>query len=198
MNKKFRENRRFIDHLVTLFDTAPEKLKEITERLIWRLGSVDPIASKTSEKQLDDDQLPLMDDAWDEYDVLISVSNNVTDRVLSAKIYNRLVKQGHRVYSENSSVHRLEVMRNAIEKNKPIIVCLSSHYRSSKLCMAEAEYAQKRYSPIIPVLLQSNFKLQGWLKFLLGDLNPIDLTEKDFEKKMLVLYDKIEQFKSSD
>lgn len=201
VNKKIRENHKLIDQILVLLKNSPEKFKGITERLIWRLGTVNVNDSKSSEKQLEDEQLPSTDDKWDEsipYDLLISVSNNVTDRVLSTKIYNRLVKQGYRVYSEKQSVHRLEVMRKAMDKKKLILVCLSDHYRLSKLCMAEAEYAQKKSCPIIAILLEPHFQIHGWLKFILGERIPIDFSDKKLDKKLLILCDEIEQYKSLD
>ena len=200
IRKQLKENHSFIEQLLVLSKRMPKTVRDGIERLIWRLRDASGFDSKSSDDPIDAYQLP-SGDQWDEsipYDLLISVSNNVTDRILSTKIFHRLNKRGHRIYSENSSEHRLELMCKAIDKKKPILICLSKHYRSSKVCMAEVEYATKKSCPIIPILVEPKFQIQGWLKFILGDVTPIDLTDKDFDKKLISLSDYIERMKSSD
>lgn len=89
-------------------------------------------------------------------------------------------------------------MRKAVEKRKPILACLSKKYRSTKVCMAEVEYANKKSSPIIPVIVEPKFKIQGWLKHIIGSQIPIDFAGKNFDGSLLSLYVEVEKFKSSD
>jgi hypothetical protein len=203
ISKKLKENDRFIDQLLVLSNEASNQTKEVVGAIIWRLGSVETVRLEIAsrpEKQTDDEQLP-SDDQWDEsipYDLLISFSKNVTDKILTLKIYNRLIKKGYRVYIEKQSTHRLQLIRAAIDKQKPILACLSKSYRSSKICMAEIEYAQKKTSPILPVIVEPKYKIQGWLKHVLNGKTPLDFTDKKFDENLMSLCVEIEKFKSSD
>jgi hypothetical protein len=208
ISKTLKEDNRFIDQLLILSNETSKKTKEVVSAIIWRLGSVETVRFELTQKeadrqgkQTDDEQLPSTDDQWDEsipYDLLISFSNNVTDKILTLKIYNRLIKKGYRVYIEKQGTHRLMLMREAIDKRKPILACLSKSYRSSKICMAEIEYAEKQSSPIIPIFVESKYKIEGWLKHILGGKIPLDFTDKKFDESLMSLCVEIEKFKSSD
>jgi len=207
ISKKLKENDLFIDQLLILLNETKKKTREVVDSIIWRLGSIETVRleqtqneSNRRDKTDDDDQLPVSDE-WDEsipYDLLISYSNNVSDKVLTLKIYNRLVKKGYRVYSEKPGKHRLELMQQAIAQKIPILACLSKNYRSSKICMAEVDYADKQLCPIIPVIVEEKFKIQGWLKHIVAGKTLIDFTEKKFDEALFILYDEIEKLISSD
>ncbi|CAF1388085.1 unnamed protein product [Rotaria sordida] len=89
-------------------------------------------------------------------------------------------------------------MKKAIGKRKPILACLSPAYRASKVCMAEVEYANKNSSPIISVIVEAKYKIQGWLKHIIGGKNPIDLTQKNFNDELLEVLEEIEKTTSLD
>ncbi|CAF3641336.1 unnamed protein product [Rotaria sp. Silwood1] len=209
-SKKLKSNDLFIEQLLILLNGTSQKSKQNADAIIWRLGSEAAIRYEQTEKEkhkqrfkkdtTDEDQLNLTDE-WDEtipYDVLISYSNIINDVILANKIYNRLSSKGYRVYSEKQGKHRLELIEKAVSKKKPILACLSSTYRASKICMAEIEYANTHSSPIIPVLVEAKYKMQGWLKHVIGGKNPIDLTQKNFNEELLKVFDEIEKTKSLD
>ncbi|CAF1367909.1 unnamed protein product [Rotaria sordida] len=207
---KLKSNDLFIEQILMLLNGSSKKSIQHAKAIIWRLGSeemirLEQIHKKKHQRQnqediTGDDQF-LSTDEWDEsipYDVVISYSNNVHDKILTIKIYNRLLSRGYRVYSEKQGKHRLELMKKAIGKRKPILACLSSAYRASKVCMAEVEYANKNSSPIIPVIVEVKYKIQGWLKHIIGGKNPIDLTQKNFNDELLEVLEEIEKTKSLD
>ncbi|CAF4062710.1 unnamed protein product [Rotaria sordida] len=205
-NKKLKSNNLFIDQILMLLNGTSKKSKQNASAIIWRLGSEETIRYEQTEKEkhqtttMDDDR-SISNDEWDEtipYDLLISVSNIIDDMIVAKKIFDRLSSRGYRVYNEKQGKHRLELMKKAITQKKTILVCLSSKYRLSKICMAEIEYANKHSSPIIPVIVEAKFKMQGWLKHLIGGKNPIDLTQKNFNEELLKVFEEIEKQKSSD
>ena len=208
ISTKLKSDDSFIDQILILLNGTKKKSKKAAQAIIWRLGNEDKIRLEQTEKEkkrqtttdtIDDEQF-LPADEWDDsipYDLLISYSNNVNDKISATKI-NRLLSKNYRVYSEQQGKHRLELYKKAIDQKKPILVCLSSSYRASKICMAEVEYANKHSSPIIPVLVEAKYKIQGWLKHLIGGKNPIDLTQKHLNDKLLKVVEEIENIKSSD
>ncbi|CAF3609168.1 unnamed protein product [Rotaria socialis] len=210
---KLKSNDLFIDQILLLLSVASEKSIKTPKSIIWRLGNEETIRSeiakkdktqrKTDEDTTDPDQL-ISTDEWDEsipYDVIISYSNKTQDKILTVKIYNRLTATGYRVYSEKQGNHRLQLMKKAVEKRKPILVCLSSAYRKSKICMAELEYAFKESNPVIPVIVEPNYKIQGWLKHIINGKNPIDLANlkiKEFDDQLIRVSKEIEEAKIDD
>ncbi|CAF1590671.1 unnamed protein product [Rotaria magnacalcarata] len=210
---KLKSNDLFIDQILLLLSATSEKSTKTPKAIIWRLGNEETIRSelakkdktqrKTDEDTTDPDQL-ISTDEWDEsipYDVIISYSNKIQDKILTVKIYNRLTATGYRVYSEKQGNHRLQLMKKAVEKRKPILVCLSSAYRTSKICMAELEYAVKQSNPVIAVIVEPNYKIQGWLKHIINGKNPIDLTNlkmKEFDDQLIRVSKEIEEAKIDD
>src|SRR4051812_40356721 len=59
-------------------------------------------------------------------------------------------------------------MASAIEGADVILMCVSKNYKESSNCRAEAEYSFQRKVPIVPVMVESNYRPDGWLGFLLG------------------------------
>ncbi len=53
-------------------------------------------------------------------------------------------------------------MANAIEDSLCVIICMTEKYKQSSNCRAEAEYSFKLNKSIIPIIMQSNYKPNGW------------------------------------
>ncbi|CAF1313171.1 unnamed protein product [Rotaria sp. Silwood1] len=210
---KLKSNDLFIEQILTLLNGTSKKSRQNAKAIIWRLGNEKRIRLELAKKEktqlADQDDIKDLDqlistDEWDEsvpYDIVLSYSNNVNDKILTDKICKRLVSRGYQIYSEKQGAHRLQRIEKAVEKQKPILVCLSSAYRTSKMCMAELEHAVKQRSSVIPVIVEANYKIQGWLQHILKGKKPIDLTSlvtKKFNEELLKLFEEIEKTKSSD
>ncbi|CAF2820860.1 unnamed protein product, partial [Rotaria sp. Silwood2] len=83
-------------------------------------------------------------------------------------------------------------MAEAIEKSNFILICMSSDYKKSTNCQAEAEYAFNRKKTIIPLIVEPKFKADGWLGFISGNkiyINFADREHNEFETvyKMLLV-----------
>ena len=63
----------------------------------------------------------------------------------------------------------LETMAEAIEDSSVVLICLSERYKESPNCRAEAKYAFKKRKDIIPLMMQRNYRPDGWLGFILGE-----------------------------
>ncbi|KAJ8340432.1 hypothetical protein SKAU_G00350650 [Synaphobranchus kaupii] len=62
----------------------------------------------------------------------------------------------------------LQAMAEAVEKAYIVIICLSPKYKDSPNCRTEAEYTFQLRKEIIPLMMEQNYKPDGWLGALLG------------------------------
>jgi hypothetical protein len=63
---------------------------------------------------------------------------------------------------EEISGSSLESMARAIEQSFCILMCMTEKYKQSANCRAEAEYAFNLNKPIIPLVMQKDYKPDGW------------------------------------
>ena len=94
---------------------------------------------------------------WDAQEVLVEVKN-------------KLQASGYRVWMdlEQMGGSTLEAMAKAVENAAVVLVCVSQRYKESPNCRSEAEYAYQLNKDIIPLMMQHNYKADGWLGILVG------------------------------
>jgi len=95
----------------------------------------------------------------------IMISYNRQSRDLCLLIKAELEKKKFKVWIdvEDISGSSLESMANAIENSFCILVCMTEKYKQSPNCRVEGEYAFQLNRPIIPLIMQPNYKPDGWL-----------------------------------
>jgi hypothetical protein len=212
--KTLKLNDEFVDQVLKLCNGSATKPKKVAEAIIWRLGSEKIVRFEQTQKEEErarnrrDSRTDVMHndlltttDQWDDsvpFDLLMSYSNNVNDKILSLKIADRLKKRNYRVYAEKQGKHRLELMEIAAAKQKPILACLSSKFRDSKFCMAEVDHASKLKCPVIPVIVEENYTVKGWLNHIIANRTPIIFTNKNFNESFLNLIVEIDEIKHSE
>ncbi|CAF2780056.1 unnamed protein product [Rotaria sp. Silwood2] len=214
LSKKLKLNDLFIDYLLTFISKASQKEKILPSSIIWKLGDEGTLRLEQAgkKKQLEqedhtenndtaiDDQynpIDLLDDSVS-FDLMMSFSDDSSDISLCRKICNRLKKKKFNVYFEQQGKHRLESMKKAVLEKQIFLACLSAKYRISKVCMAEIEYASKNGYPIIPVIVEKNYKVKGWLNHLIGKRKVIDFKQEIFDDALLNLTIEINKIKTSD
>ena len=207
-------NDAFIDQVLKLSNGPANKSKKIAESIIWRLGSEKIVRLELTQKEqerernrrdtrgdaTDDERLSIIDQ-WDDsipYDLLMVYSNNVNDKIVSLKIADRLRKKNYRIFSEKQGKHRLELMRIAAAKQKPFLACLSSKFRESKFCMEEVDNASKLKCPIIPVVVEENYTVKGWLNHVIGDHELLDFTGENFIGSLVNLISELDELKKTE
>jgi hypothetical protein len=211
--KKVKSFDQFVDQLFNLSTNPSEKMRQPAKGIIWKLGDENHLRYEQAEKEKErkqessrerrnseDEYRPTTNDQWDDsipFDLLMSFSNDLNIKNLCHRIHGRLIAKKIRVYMEEQGVHRLELIKKAVDKKKIILVCLSATYRTSKLCMAEIEYAFQKNCPVIPVIVEANYKAKGWLSHLIGGKTPTDLTQKNFNEAIRDLFVEIEKLKAS-
>ena len=89
---------------------------------------------------------------WDSQEVLVEVKN-------------RLQASGYRVWMdlEQMKGSTLEAMAEAVENASAVLVCVSRRYKESQNCRSEATYAYDLKKDIIPLMMERNYKGDGWL-----------------------------------
>ncbi|XP_072048469.1 uncharacterized protein [Amphiura filiformis] len=58
-------------------------------------------------------------------------------------------------------------MANAVSGADVVLLCMSRKYYESQACRQEAKYANKKKKTIIPLLVENDFKPEGWLDILI-------------------------------
>ena len=89
---------------------------------------------------------------WDSQEVLVEVKN-------------RLQASGYKVWMdlEQMKGSTLDAMAEAVENASVVLVCVSRRYKESQNCRSEATYAYDLKKDIIPLMMERNYKGDGWL-----------------------------------
>lgn len=95
----------------------------------------------------------------------IMISYNRDSRELCAKIKEELEKSKFKVWIDFEEIHgsSLESMARAVEDSMCVLLCMTEKYKMSPFCRAEAEYTFQLGKPYIPLIMQENYKPDGWL-----------------------------------
>jgi len=204
---KMNENNDFVESLELLKSSENKKLAKIAHGIVWKLGAEEKFQSRgtTSSKkpakksaenpddQSDEKSEEKPDEKSDEksdekpddderYDMMISYC--WAQKELCHKINDRLEKDGFNVWLDRDEMHGsiIESMANAIEKSRFVLICMSSNYKNSINCKAEAEYAYNRKSKIIPLIVEPKYVADGWLGFLSGSKIYVEFADKEDEE----------------
>ncbi|CAF4006735.1 unnamed protein product, partial [Rotaria sp. Silwood1] len=108
------------------------------------------------------------------------------NKSLCHRICSRLQKDGYRIWIDEREMHGsiIERMAEGIERSDFILICMSSGYKKSSNCQAEAEYAFNRKKNIVPLIVEPKYKADGWLGFIVGSkiyVNFAETNEHEFE-----------------
>ena len=111
--------------------------------------------------------------------VMISYQRDAQEIMIQVK--NQLQANGCRVWMdlEQMSGSTLETRAKAVENAAVVLICVSQRYKESPNCRSEAEYAYQLGKDIIPLMMEENYKADGWLGMLLGTKLCIGFQSKD-------------------
>ena len=176
-----KNNTEFIKHLHTLLQSTDEKDKRAAEHLLWKLEQV--------EKAVRTPTVP----ENDKYDIMLSYSHS--NKELCHAIYERLVKDGFRVWLDRDQMHGAPMiaMANAIENSEYVLICMSDSYKQSPYCQLEAHYAFERRCRLIPLVMTSRYKPDGWLGIIASGKIYVDFPKLTLDSAYLVLKKEIEE-----
>lgn len=187
--KVINQDQDFVDHVKNLCESERRDVSKMAHGIVWKLEGEEKFKTNKQEKPKADKQEKTEETAADtsaekatKHDMMISYC--WAQKELCHKINDRLEKDGYKVWLDRDEMHGsiIERMAEAIEQARFVIICMSSNYKNSINCKAEAEYAFSRKSKIIPLIVEPKYKADGWLGFLAGSKIYIDFADKEGEE----------------
>ena len=161
-----REGDGTVDILRTLHHSQNAEVQKAAAGALWEIEgkTARDKADKTKEGSGNHVMISYQ---WDAQDVLVQVKN-------------QLQANGYRVWMdlEQMGGSTLDTMAKAVENAAVVLICVSQRYKESPNCRSEAEYAYQLRKDIIPLMMQKNYKADGWLGMLLGTKMWIDFQSK--------------------
>ncbi|OWF54050.1 uncharacterized protein LOC110445638 [Mizuhopecten yessoensis] len=130
-----------------------------------------------------------------EEDQHIMISYNWADQKKLLKVRDSLQEVGYKVWMDvdNMEGDILDAMARAVENAQIVLICYSEKYKESKNCRTEAQYAYQVNKEIVPILMQTKYKPEGWLGILVGSKLFFEFTNKyPFESKIRDLIRELE------
>ena len=161
-NKKaITQDKETLDKLRRLQQSDDPEVQKAAAGALWELEGK---TARNSEMTKATGNHVMISYQWDSQEVLVEVKN-------------RLQASGYRVWMdlEQMGGSTLEAMAKAVENASVVLVCVSHQYKESPNCRSEAEYAYQLRKDIIPLMMQQNYKPDGWLGMIVGTKLWIDL-----------------------
>ncbi|XP_033750309.1 uncharacterized protein LOC117334666 [Pecten maximus] len=196
-NKKiFMGDKDFWKKIYTLQSDSDEDMAKAAQGACFVITDGDvrrqaPPGIKSFQKTLP--VLPRAEKADEEQHIMISY--NWADQRMLLKVRDCLQEVGYKVWMDvdNMEGDILDAMARAVENAHIVLMCYSEKYKESKNCRTEAQYAYQVSKEIIPVLMQTKYKPDGWLGILVGSKLFYEFTNKyPFENKMKELIRELE------
>jgi len=167
----------FINYLRTLVSsTNKPDIQKIADGILWRLFPKDGPTESNFH-----------------YDIMISYSHK--DKNICHQIHKTLVADNFRVWIDLERMHgiMLQAMADAVEQSRYVIICMSDNYCISPYCQAEAQFAFEKQRILIPIRVQTGYKPQGWLAFLISGRMYVDFIKMNFDTAYNQLVSEIQQ-----
>jgi len=120
----------------------------------------------------------------------IMISYNWGNQPIVKKISQSLKENGYKVWLdlEQMSGSTLEAMAKAVEQAEVVLICMSQKYKDSPNCRLEGEYCVTKKVAFVPLMMQTDYRPDGWLGIALGSKLWYDFsTEGDWESKVAAL-----------
>ena len=161
---KIRQEEGAMDILHELQHSESPEVQKAAAGALWELEGK---TARHSERMASTGNHVMISYQWDSQEVLVEVKN-------------RLQASGHRVWMDMEQMggSTLETMAKAVENSSVVLICVSERYKESPNCRSEAEYTYKLGKDIIPLMMQRNYKPDGWLGMLVGTKFWIDFHSK--------------------
>ena len=184
---QLKQNSNFLSTLKTLANNPNEqRLQRVAEGILWKL-----------EKEQKDIQSSKSNPNKKMYHVMLSYSHS--DKELCYQIHDRLVKDQYKVWIDREQMHgqTMVAMANAIENSEFVFICMSEAYKQSAYCQSEAHYAFERHCLLVPLIMKSSYRPDGWLGILVSGKIYVDFTKVDLDTAYQRLINEINRHRTS-
>ena len=147
--EKVRQEEGAMDILHQLQQSENSEVQKAAAGALWELEGK---TARHSERMESTGNHVMISYQWDSQEVLVEVKN-------------RLQASGYRVWMdlEQMKGSTLDAMAEAVENASVVLVCVSRRYKESQNCRSEATYAYDLKKDIIPLMMERNYKGDGWL-----------------------------------
>ena len=154
--KELHENIEFAELIAYMEELAKDStlkrpnIKKHIEGIFWK------VENKDKEKVENSLETPTS--------TQLMISYNSQSRDLCLAIKSELERCGYKVWIDVEQIHgsSLESMANAIEESAAVLMCMTEKYKLSSNCRLEAEYSTNLNKPIVPLILQKDYRPDGW------------------------------------
>ncbi|XP_072025529.1 uncharacterized protein [Amphiura filiformis] len=158
-----------VPRLRTLMKTRNKDLQRMCGSALWQIKGNDNVESPRTPPPSYQEAISEPDPARPRQSaqIMLSYQWDCQKRVLQIK--DRLLHAGYRVWMDlaNMRGNILGAMAKAVEESDVILICMTEKYKNSKSCRSEAEYAYSHDKKLIPLLMEKDYKPDGWLGILL-------------------------------
>jgi hypothetical protein len=208
----FNEDREFVDHVEKMKQSDNKEVANAAHGIMWKLEDEDKFKKEVDENKTNEQSTKETKESTgdkestgnkeskgdkestgnkestgdkekpEQYDMMISYC--WAQKELCHRINDRLEKEGYSVWLDRDEMRGsiIESMAEAVENSKCVLICMSSDYKASTNCQAEAEYAFNRKSKMIPLMVEKEYKPDGWLGFMAGSKIYVDFADKEDEE----------------
>ncbi|XP_078366964.1 uncharacterized protein LOC144650989 isoform X1 [Oculina patagonica] len=168
--KQIKNDESAIPELKKLATSENSEIKRAAAGALWECEG--------KEKHAQEKQQSVKQEATDTKHVMISYQWDVQKLVIQLK--NKLQADGYKVWMDIDEMggSTLESMARAVENASVVLVCVSQKYKESPNCRSEAEYTYQLHKDVIPLMMDSKYRPDGWLGFIVGSKFWIDFSEK--------------------
>ena len=170
-----------IDQIKSSLILSHQGISNLLQDILWKLENDQRILDE--EDQIDQRDF--------QYDVIVSFAQ--PDRQLALRISEQLIHENHRVWiDEDEGFSRtMNEKCQIIDSCEYFLLCVSDSYKHNSYSRCEATYAYKRHHPLIPLIVTSNYRADGWLNRLITGKCSIDFIKLGFEIAFNKLKDEI-------
>ena len=164
-----KNDSNFVNHIRILINrNCSGEIQRVGENLLWKL----------EKEQILIQQNRLTNSC----DIMISYSHK--NQQICFEIHEQLIKDGFNVWIDRDCLRGSTMvgMANAIENSRSVILCMSTSYKQSVYCQSEAHYAFERGCQIIPIIIETNYKPDGWLGIIVSGKIYVDFTIQSFHQ----------------
>lgn len=167
-----KENENFMNYSRILAEKSNSYLTGVqraAEGLLWKLEKENEAVAKpvvlSSRK----------------YKIMISYAHK--DKIAFLQIHEELVKDGFNVWIDRDCLYGSTMIgiANAIENSENVLICMSNAYKESVYCQSEAHYAFERRCRLIPIVVEPDYKPDGWLGIIVSGKIYVDFSTMDFK-----------------
>ncbi len=185
--KVINQDKEFVDYIKGLRESERRDVSKMAHGIVWKLEGEEKFKNQEETKTKTDTgegnkSEKASNKEKKKHDLMISYC--WAQKELCHKINDCLEKDNYKVWLDRDEMHGsiIERMAEAIEQARFILICMSSNYKNSINCKAEAEYAFSRKSNIVPLIVEPHYKADGWLGFLAGSKIYVDFADKEGEE----------------